>query len=125
MRNLLLNTLPIPSDTENAELAGVDLDFAVKPKGMEMDNEAQGYGPEEHNELDGLGQQDPSKRFEVPTAELTTVTEVPTSPAQAVFPKKGMAARNARLRKQPEKYVPSMKGEKYAVALTQIVTRGH
>ncbi len=31
-----------------------------------------------------------------------------------------MAARNARNRKQPEKYVPSMKGNKYAVALTQI-----
>jgi hypothetical protein len=31
-----------------------------------------------------------------------------------------MAARNARVRKLPEKYVPSMKGKKYAVALTQI-----
>jgi hypothetical protein len=32
-----------------------------------------------------------------------------------------MAAQNARLRKKPEKYVPSIKGNKYAVALTQIV----
>jgi hypothetical protein len=32
-----------------------------------------------------------------------------------------MAARNARSRKQPQKYVPSMTGNKYAVALTQIV----
>jgi hypothetical protein len=32
-----------------------------------------------------------------------------------------MAARNARNRKQPEKYAPSMKGNKYVVALTQIV----
>jgi hypothetical protein len=32
-----------------------------------------------------------------------------------------MAARNARNRKQPEKYVLSMTGNKYAVALTQIV----
>jgi hypothetical protein len=31
-----------------------------------------------------------------------------------------MAARIARVRKKPEKYVPSMKGNKYAVALTQI-----
>jgi hypothetical protein len=31
-----------------------------------------------------------------------------------------MAARNARVRKPPEKYVPNMKGNKYAVAMTQI-----
>jgi hypothetical protein len=31
-----------------------------------------------------------------------------------------MAAHNARNRKQPEKYIPSMSGNKYAVALTQI-----
>ena len=32
-----------------------------------------------------------------------------------------MAARNTRIRKLPEKYVPSMKGNKYTVVLTQIV----
>jgi hypothetical protein len=31
-----------------------------------------------------------------------------------------MAARNARVRKPPEKYIPSMKGNKCAVAMTQI-----
>ena len=31
-----------------------------------------------------------------------------------------MAARNARVRKPPEKYVSSMQGKKYAVALSQI-----
>ncbi len=31
-----------------------------------------------------------------------------------------MTERNARVRKQPEKYVPSMKGNKYAVVMTQI-----
>jgi hypothetical protein len=31
-----------------------------------------------------------------------------------------MAACNARVRKPPKKYVPSMKGNKYAVAMTQI-----
>ncbi len=31
-----------------------------------------------------------------------------------------MAARNARVRKSPEKYIPNMKGNKYAVAMTQI-----
>ncbi len=109
-------------DTENAELIGVNPDFAVEPTGVEMDSEAQVYVPEEHIKVDGLGQQDPSKRFQIPNAEPTTITEMPSSPAQAVLPKKVMAACNARLRKQLEKYVHSMKGNKYAVALTQIMT---
>ena len=37
-------------------------------------------------------------------------------------PNVGMAARNARNRKQPEKYVPSMQGNKYQVALAQMTT---
>ena len=47
------------------------------------------------------------------------VTETAT---QVESPKVGMAARNARNRKQPEKYVPSMQGNKYQVALAQITT---
>ena len=35
-------------------------------------------------------------------------------------PSQGMAARNARVRKPPEKYTPAMRGKKYAVAMTQI-----
>ena len=31
-----------------------------------------------------------------------------------------MAARNTRARKAPEKYIPAMRGNKYAVAMTQI-----
>ncbi len=54
---------------------------------------------------------------EEPSAESPTE---PTVETHAPSPKKGMAAGNARNRKQPEKYVPSMKGNKYAVALTQI-----
>ncbi len=34
----------------------------------------------------------------------------------------GMAERNARPRKPPGTYVPSMKGKKYVVAMTQIAT---
>ncbi len=41
---------------------------------------------------------------------------------QAASPKVGMAARNTRNRKQPEKYVLSMQGNKYQVALAQITT---
>jgi hypothetical protein len=108
------------ADVENAELTGVDLDFAVKPTGVEMDSEAQGYVPELCNKIDDLEQQDSSTLFDVPIAEPTTVSAVPEV-AQAVLPKKGMAACNVRLRKQPEKYIPSMKGNKYAVAQMQIV----
>ncbi len=39
-------------------------------------------------------------------------------------PKVGMAARNAHNRKQPEKFVPSMQGNKYQVALAQITVGG-
>jgi hypothetical protein len=40
----------------------------------------------------------------------------------ASSPKAGMAACNACNRKQPQKYVPSMQGNKYQVALAQITT---
>jgi hypothetical protein len=111
----------VDPDTGNADLAGVGQDFIVKPAGVGMDSEAQGFVPEVHNKVDSLRQQDPSEYFDVPTDELTAVLEVPSNSAYAVSPKRGMAVHNARLRKQPEKYVPSMKGNKYAFALTQIV----
>jgi hypothetical protein len=44
---------------------------------------------------------------------------VPTE--DPALPSLGMAARNARARKPPEKYVSTRKGNKYAVAMTQIV----
>ena len=66
--------------------------------------------PQEINFDDGLGQQD--KAIQAPPA--MPVPEDPAPPAQ------GMAACNARVRKPPEKYVSSMKGNKYAVAMTQI-----
>ncbi len=56
-----------------------------------------------------------------PTEETgAKLTAVPTVETKASSPEKGMAARNARNRKQPEKYIASMLGNKYAVALTQI-----
>ncbi len=44
----------------------------------------------------------------------------PTLSEDPALPSQGMAACNARVRKPPEKYVPSMKGNKYAIAMTQI-----
>ncbi len=61
------------------------------------------------------------ERAAVPTAEPTNSPKKAKSPAKKTAPPKmGMAARNSCARKTPEKYVPSMKGNKYAIALTQI-----
>jgi hypothetical protein len=77
----------------------------VEPTEVEMDSD-----PQEINFDDGLGQQD--EAIQAPPA--MPVPEDPAPPAQ------GMAARNTRVRKPPEKYVPSMKGNKYPPAMTQI-----
>jgi hypothetical protein len=74
--------------------------------------------PMEPDEVNGLGQQDTNAApTEEPSAKPTATPAVET---QAPSPKKGMAVPNARNRKQPEKYIPSMSGIKYAIALTQI-----
>ncbi len=57
----------------------------------------------------------------MPTSEPTTSPKKVKSPGKRVAsPKTEMAAQNSRVRKAPEKYVPSMKGNKYAIASTQI-----
>ncbi len=72
--------------------------------------------------IDGLKQQDPTEdAATVTTAEPTTSPKKAKSPAKKTAPPKtGMAAQKSHARKAPEKYVPSMKGNKYAIALTQI-----
>jgi len=101
---------------DDVELPGVDTDFDAEPTGVEVDS---AYVTPKHTEVNGLGQQDPSVApTEEPSAEPPTAPTVETqAPSE---PKKGMAARNAGNRKQPEKYVPSMKRNKYAVAPTEI-----
>ncbi len=44
----------------------------------------------------------------------------PTLSEDPALPSQGMAVHNARVRKPPKKCVPSMKGNKYVVAMTQI-----
>jgi hypothetical protein len=110
-------------------IAGVDQDFAVEPTGVDIDEAFEAYVPLEHAEPeDGLRDQDPSKPehftmlpMEHLTVEPTTkVASTPVPIKNVASPKKGIYGRNARVRKQPKKYVPSMTGNKYAVALTQI-----
>jgi hypothetical protein len=79
---------------------------AAKPTGVEVD------APQETYFDDGLGQQDEAiSPIQIPPA-------VPEDPAPS---HQGMAARNARVRKPPEKYVPNMKGNKYAASQEGIV----
>ena len=46
--------------------------------------------------------------------------EPPTLEMLADTPPVGMAACNSRVRKPPEKFIPSMQGNKYEIALAQI-----
>jgi hypothetical protein len=92
-----------------------------------MDTDAWAIGtnvPVEDNAIaiDGLEQQDPIEgAAAVPIAEPTTSPKKAKSPAKKTAPPKtGMVGQNSRARRAPEKYVPSMKGNKYAIALTQI-----
>ncbi len=105
--------VPVPED--DAGLPGVDTDFDAELSGVEVDSN---YAPQEYAAVNGLGQQDTSAApTEEPSAKPNSTPAVET---QAPSPKKGMAARNSRNRKQPEKYIPSMSGNKYAVAPTEI-----
>ncbi len=98
------------------ELPGVDTDFDTEPTGVEVDTEAYGDVPQEQNKVYGLGQQDsipaptemPSSK---PTAEPIAAPRGSSSPAKR---------RSTRMVKKPSTYTPSMTGNKYAVALTQI-----
>ncbi len=74
--------------------------------------------------IDGLEQQDPTEGpAAVPTAEPNASPKKAKSPSKKVAPlKTEMAAQNSCARKAPEKYVPTMKGNKYVIALTQITS---
>jgi hypothetical protein len=54
---LILDVIPgvDPAPEDDAELPGVDTDFAAKPTGVEVDID---YAPQELNEVDGLEQQE-------------------------------------------------------------------
>ncbi len=117
----------VDTTTDPAETAGLDPDFDVEPTGVDMDTYAWAMDanvPVEDNivAIDGLEQQDPTEGAPaVPTDEPTNSPKKAKSPAKKTTPHKmGMAAQNSCARKAPEKYVPSMKGNKFVIALTQI-----
>ncbi len=109
-----------------ADVAGVGPDFDVKPTGVDMDTDVWAMDTDVPVDIkaimiDGLKQQDPTEGAAmVSTAEPTTSPKMVKSPVKKVAsPQMGMAAQNSWVRTAPEKYVPSMKGNKYAIALTQ------
>jgi hypothetical protein len=113
--------------TDLAEIARVDPDFDVKPKGVDMDTNVWSMDtnvPVDDNAIaiDGLKQHDPTEgAAAVPNAEPTTNPKKVKSPVKKVAsPKTGMAAQNSPTKKAREKYVPSMKGNNYVITLTQI-----
>ena len=104
-----------PAPEDDAEPPGVDTDFDAKPTVVEVDSD---YAPQERNEVDGHKRQD---TYMAPTEELSAEpiivpTEDPAPLSQ------GMAAHITRARTAPKKYIPAMRGNKYAVAITQIAT---
>jgi hypothetical protein len=94
---------------DDTEILGVVTEPVAKPTGVEADPAYD--APQETYFDDEPGQQD-----EV----LPPIQIPPTLSEDAAPPSQGMAAHNTRVRKPPRKYVPSMKGNNYAVAMTQI-----
>ncbi len=103
------DVLPAVEVQDDTEIPGVVTEPVVKPTGVKVD--PANNAPQENYFDDGPGQQDEALP---PTQIPPTLSEDPAPPSQ------GMAARNTRVRKPPKKYVSSMKGNKYAVAMTQI-----
>jgi hypothetical protein len=119
----------VDTTTDPAETAGVGPDFYVEPSGVDMDTNAWAIYtnvPVDNNAvaIDGLKQQDPTEGATVvPNAEPTNCPKKAKSPAKKTAPPRtGMAAQNSCARKAPEKYIPTIKGKKYAITLTQITS---
>jgi hypothetical protein len=117
----------VDTTMDPAEIAGVDPDFDDEPTGVDMGTDAWAIDtddPVDNNAIaiDGLKQQDPTEGVAaVLTAEPTTSSKKVKSPVKKVAsPKTWMAAQDSRARKAREKYVPNMKGNKYAIAFAQI-----
>ncbi len=89
-----------PEDDD--ELPGLDTDIDAKPTGVEADIV---YASQDYTGVDSLRQQDQEAALtKAPRAEPSAQPSTePIVETQDASPKKRMAARNARNRKQPEK----------------------
>ena len=101
----------VSSIEEADEIPGVDLaDVAVlhEPTGVDM-GDPQANTPQVFDDAVFDTDLDGGLDAEPPTLEMPADT-----------PPVGMAACNSRVRKPPEKFIPSMQGNKYEIALAQI-----
>ncbi len=101
-------------------IPGVDLpagvDVVSKPTGVDMGGPQ--ADPPQGNAFFDDAVFDTALDDGLKTYDLNELIDEP----KAASPKAGMAACNARNRKQPQKYVPTMQGNKYQIALAQIAT---
>jgi hypothetical protein len=106
----------VESQDDN-EIPGVAEESPDEPTGVEVDPE-----PNKTNfdVQDGLEQEPQEMSHKQGTARRPTGEPTAAPVQDPAPPSQGMVARNARVRKPPEKYVPTLKGNKYAVALTQV-----
>ena len=111
--------LPVVESQDDNEIPGVPEESPVKPTGVQVDPE---HVPNKTNfyPQDELEQEPQETSYERETARRPTGEPITAPMLDPAPPSLGMAARNARVRKPPEKYVPTMKGNKYAVAMMQI-----
>ena len=94
------------------EIPGVDLPYVLdEPTGVDMGVPEANTTPQMFDDAVFESDLDGGLDAEPPTLET-----------QADAPPAGMVERNARVRKPPERYIPSMKGNKYEIALAQITT---
>ncbi len=130
----VVNDLYSPVPPATSELAGVSLveevsadmipgvdspaivDLVSKPTGVDMGGLQ--AGPPQGNALFDDAVFDTALDDGLKTYDFNE----PISKPKAASPKTGMVACNVCNRKQPQKYVPSMQGNKYQVALAQITT---
>ena len=109
----------VESQDDN-EIPGVPEESPDEPTGVEMDPVDPEPNETNFDVQDGLEQEPQETSHEPGTARRPTGEPTAAPVQDPAPPSQGMAARNARVRKPPEKYVPTLKGNKYAVALTQI-----
>jgi hypothetical protein len=101
-------------------IPGVDLpavvDLVSKPTGVDM-----GGLPADHPQGNALFDDAVFDTALDDGLKMYDLNE-PINEPKSASPKTGMAACNACNRKQPQKYIPSMQGNKYQVVLAQITT---
>jgi hypothetical protein len=104
----------VESQDDN-EIPGVPEESPDEPTGVEVDPEPNKTNFDVQDRLE----QDPQEMSHEQVTARQPTREPTAAPVQdPAPPSQGMAARNARVRTPPKKYVPTLKGNKYAVSVS-------